>query len=137
MASKICVQSSVAAHPQSGFNNWINLLHAQLKPKLVLRQPTDGERQYVREHLEIFASLFTHQDLVNIVRGHKSETHHMNMGLNHMKIELSTYYDDDPDTRRHYRVYFKASIVRLDRNGDESQITTEVYQTHRKVYQFQ
>jgi hypothetical protein len=136
MASKICVQSSVAAHPQSGFNNWINLLHSQLKPKLVLRQPTDEEFTYVREHLEIFKQLFTDQDLVKIVRGHKTETHHMNMGLNHMKIELFTFYDDDPDTRRHYRVYFKASIVRLDRNGDESQITNEVYQTHRKIYQF-
>ena len=134
MATKVCVQSSVTAHPQSGFNNWQNLLRAQLQPKLVLRKATEGEFTYIREHLDIFKHLFTDQDLIKLIRENKTEVHHMNMGLNHMKIELKPFYDDDPDTRRHWRVYFTASIVRLDRNGVESQLTNLVYQTYRKLY---
>jgi hypothetical protein len=134
MATKVCVQSSVTAHPQSGFNNWQNLLRAQLKPQLVMRKATEGEFTYIREHLDIFKHLFTDQDLIKLIRDNQTEVHHMNMGLNHMKIELKPFYDDDPDTRRHWRVYFTASIVRLDRNGVESQLTNLVYQTYRKLY---
>ena len=134
MASKICVQSSVTAHPQSGFNNWQNLLRAQLQPKLVMRKATDEEFTYIREHLDIFKMLFTDQDLIKLIRDNRTEVHHMNMGLNHMKIELKPFYDDDPDTRPNWRVYFTASIVRLDRDGVESKLTDQVYQTNRKLY---
>ena len=99
-----------------------------------MRKATEGEFTYIREHLDIFKHLFTDQDLIKLIRDNRTEVHHMNMGLNHMKIELKPFYDDDPDTRRHWRVYFTASIVRLDRNGVESQLTNLVYQTYRKLY---
>jgi len=44
MANNIRIQSSVLAHPQSGFNNWQALIRAQLKPTLVLRNATESER---------------------------------------------------------------------------------------------
>lgn len=136
MASKVCVQSSVTAHPQSGFNNWQNLLRAQLQPKLVMRKATDEEFTYIREHLDIFKQLFTDQDLIQLIRKNRTEVHHMNMGVNHIKIELKPVFEDDPDELRHYRIYFTASIVRLDRDGAESQLTHQVYQTNVKIYKF-
>ena len=136
MASKVCVQSSVDADPKSGFNNWQNFLHAQMHPLLVLRKATDEEFTYVREHLDIFKQLFTDDDLIQLIRKNRTEVHHMNMGVNHMKIELKPVFEDDPDELRHYRIYFTASIVRLDRDGAESQLTHQVYQTNVKIYKF-
>jgi len=134
MPNNIRVQSSVTAHPQSGFNNWQAVLRAQLKPKLVLRNATEPERDYVREHLLVFSQLFTDQHLAKLAKDDDSEVHYMPMGLNHMKIEVRPLYDDDPDYRAHHRVYFNASIVRLDRNGDESKLTGQVFSTYRKIH---
>jgi hypothetical protein len=134
MGSKICVQSSVQAHPQSGFNNWQNMLRSQLKPKLVLRKPTHVEFEYVKDHMTVFCNLFADSDLLSLIDDERTEIHYMSMGLNHIKIRIYPFFDDDPDVVQHTKVYFKASIVHLDRNGDASQLTEEFYSLNKKFY---
>lgn len=134
MASKICIQSSVNVHPQSGFNNWQNLLRSQLKPKLVLRKQTPGEFQFVIDHLAIFVELFDEPTLIKMYESDTDEVHYINMGLNQMQVHIWCNYIEDEDIKPHGRVVFDASIVRLDRNGDASQITNVFHSLRKKLY---
>lgn len=115
----ICVQSSVQAHPQSGFSNWQNMLHSQLKPKLVLRNPTHGEVVFANQHLRVFIALMTIEDRKEFARIQKPAF--IPTGLNHLKINPYVYTNPHGTTT----IQLKASMVRLDRNGDESTLTRE------------
>lgn len=121
-------------HPQSGFNNWQNLLRAQLKPTLVLRKATNGEFQFIKDHLAVFIELFDEVALKKMYEDEVDEVHYINMGMNQMKVRIWCTYIEDEDIKPHGRVVFDASIVRLDRNGDASQLTNVIYSLRKKLY---
>lgn len=129
----ICVQSSTSVQ-QPSFNEWMKALHNGLKPRRIFRMPTPKEREVVMDHIKVFMALFDEKTIRQMYMDDCTDVHYINLGLNQIKVRIHTYFDDDPDTTDHGRVYFHCSIVYLDRNGDESQITNEFLSEHYKVY---
>lgn len=127
MASNPQIQSTVQAHPQSGFENWRKLLEAQFKPKMVRRKPTMQEVIATNEHLTVYLGLLGNNDLKQIMANPLPV--YINLGLNSIKfrIEVRTNAFGSTD------ISFRASIVRLDRDGNESQLTDEFTMRNRAV----
>jgi hypothetical protein len=129
----ICVQSSTSVQ-QPSFNEWMQALHNGLKPRRIFRMPTQKERDVVMDHIKVFMALFDEKTIRQMYMDDCTDVHYINLGLNQIKVRIGTYYDDDPDTVHHGRVYFHCSIAYLDRNGDESQITNEFFNPYIRVY---
>ncbi len=128
MASNPKIQSTIVAHPQSGYNNWINYIHSQFHPKLVMRRPTSGEVIATNEHMIVYLSLLGNEDLKAIIAD--PSPIYINLGLNSIKFR--------PVIRKYpfgtYEITFKGSIVRINGTGNESQLTEEFTMRTKSVW---
>jgi len=128
MASKPQIQSTILAHPQSGYANWVNYISSHFKPKLVLRRPTSGEVIATNEHMMVYLSLLGNKELKDIIAD--PAPIYINMGLNCIKFR--------PVVRCNafgtYDITFKGSIVRINSTGNESQLTEEFTMRTKSVW---
>jgi hypothetical protein len=122
MANNICIQSSVTAHQQSGFNAWQQLLHKQFKagPKH-LRPMTEGEKEFAHVNSKTLVGLYSRQQLEALCR-HDMHIEYVPTGMLTLRFEFEHYRDNDGD-RSYNHLQFRYCFVHINREKIETQIT--------------